>query len=431
MKNMIMEYKGFRAQIMEADRLVGNQVHGLPPGSPVEVHSVDEFEEPLPNWINGPGNFVVAVKKDKGLWFDWTSNDQNNTAVLPTVKGMNPISGRRTNGFALERYEVKCPVHDIDFEGVRFCKECGYKWPAQNYIAAPNIAWFDGFFTNGKVRQFFFTEDMARSIPEHVIGKEDTVPAFGFAFYRTKVYRPSSKFKTRDDFDKWYSTININNVYNLKPYYHYWSNGPIGSYGLTGSQGGVVYGSNTFLSNSSSTGKGLKAVGSSIKDSENINVVFSSSVEGSLSLDSAPSAGTGVTPTSTYATREENEIYRGFVQKQKPGRMEAVKTSRSTGSLSGLNQTLTSNVLRSVQAIPAKQETEEVNMDKEVGVGAGAEVNQDIQLDPLPLSGWEEEPASVMRIYFIFEDQLKQIMAKGIKNLVGNKEGYLSGLPVG
>jgi hypothetical protein len=425
MKNTILEHKGFRAQIMKAPRLKGTQVHDLPPGTAIEVHATDEFEHPLPHWLKGPGNFVVPVGKEDGLWFDFRLSDSENTAVVLSIKGMNPISGKRSNGFSLERYETRCPVHDLDFEGIRFCKECGYKWPAQNYIAAPNIAWFDGFFTNGKVRQFFFTEDMARSIPEHVIGKEDTVPAFGFAFYRTKVYRPSSKFKTRDDFDKWYSTININNVYNIKPYYHYWSNGS------TGSQGGVVYGSNTFLSNTPLTVKGFKAGGSSINDSENINAVFSSSVGGSLSLDSAPSTGTGVIPTSTYATSEENEKYRGVGLKQKPGGMEAMKTSRSTGSLSALNQTLTSNVLRSVQAIPAKQETEEVNMDKEVGVGAGAEVNQDIQLDPLPLSGWEEEPASVMRIYFVFEDQLKQIMAKGIKNLVGNKEGYLSGLPVG
>jgi hypothetical protein len=33
----LMEYKGYKAQIMEAERLTGDYVHGLPPGSPLEV----------------------------------------------------------------------------------------------------------------------------------------------------------------------------------------------------------------------------------------------------------------------------------------------------------------------------------------------------------------------------------------------------------
>jgi hypothetical protein len=109
---------------------------------------------------------------------------------MPTVKGMNPVTGQKTEGYGLERYENKCPVHNIDFREGRFCEECNYKWPPQNYVAAPNRLWWDGFRTSdGKVRQFFFTEDLAKSIPENVIGKQNTVPAFGFAFYKTKQTR--------------------------------------------------------------------------------------------------------------------------------------------------------------------------------------------------------------------------------------------------
>ncbi len=100
-----MSYKGFSARIMKARRLTGDHIHGLPPGHEIDVYPVDEFEHPLSHWITGSGNYVVPVDSDWGLWFDWAQNDQMNTAVLPTVKGMNPITGRRTSGFALESYE--------------------------------------------------------------------------------------------------------------------------------------------------------------------------------------------------------------------------------------------------------------------------------------------------------------------------------------
>ena len=98
-----MDYKGFKAQIMRTQRLIGKGVHGLPPGSAIDIYPVDEFEHPLSHWITGAGNYVVPVDSDWGLWFNFTQNDEMNTAVLPSVKGMNPITGRRTNGFMLER----------------------------------------------------------------------------------------------------------------------------------------------------------------------------------------------------------------------------------------------------------------------------------------------------------------------------------------
>lgn len=408
MKNTILEHKGFRAQIMKAPRLKGTQVHELPPGTPIEVRSVDEFEHPLPNWLKGPGNFVVPVGKDDGLWFDLRLNDGENTAVLPTIKGMNPVSGRRTNGFSLERYETKCPVHEIDFEGVRFCKECGYKWPAQNYVAAPNVLWWDGFLTNGKVRQFFFTEDMERSVPEKVIGKEDTVPAFGFAFFRTKVYRQSTNFKTRDDFDNWFKNININHIHT---YPQQWYNGWNGI-----SSTGITYGTHT-INNGTQMG-------------QNCGVAYT------LTSNAVPVGAAGSwCDTSNFV--DSPEIKKDIKSRlanyksSKTLKLAGSETTRATESaVFSINSILRSAVLDGFTVNQAEQ-AQEVDMDKEVGVGAGAEIKQDLQLDPLSLSGWEEEPASVMRIYFVFEDQFKKIVEMGMKDLVGQKEGYLSGLTVG
>ena len=73
----------------------------------------------------------------------------------------------------------------------------------------------------------------------------------------------------------------------------------------------------------------------------------------------------------------------------------------------------------------------QVNANVEVGVGAGAKINQGLVKDSLSLTDWSEEPASIMRLYFVFEDQYKEIKSKGMRDLTGDKEGFLSGLPVG
>jgi hypothetical protein len=217
----IMEYKGFKARIMEAERLVGDSNHNLPPGTPLDVYPSDIFVEYPEQWVKGPGVFVVPVRANKGLWFDWTMNSSINTAVLPTVKGCNPITGLKTSGFHLESYEDKCPAHNVKFEGDRYCPECGYKWPAQNFISYPNTLWLDGFRSkDGVVRQFFFTEDEIRDIASHLIGKENTVPAFGFAFYQPKELRNESNGTYSQDSTQILGTLYQDYfLYKPHPYY--------------------------------------------------------------------------------------------------------------------------------------------------------------------------------------------------------------------
>lgn len=230
-----MQYKGFSARIMEAERLRGDTVHGLPPGRPLPVYMVDDFKEVPESWMKGPGVFVVPVKPNKGLWFDWTNNSKVNTAVIPTVKGCNPITGMQTSGFHMERYEEKCPKHNKPFKAERFCEECGYKWPFGNYVAAPNILWFDGFRSDdGSVRQFFFTEEELRDVATHMIGKENTVPAFGFAFYRPKEMREehsSSRLFSVSSATSWvYTSSGSDGLYSSCP--------DMGSYSMKGLSAG-------------------------------------------------------------------------------------------------------------------------------------------------------------------------------------------------
>lgn len=195
----IMEHAGFKARLMQAERLTGEHVHGLPPGEEIPVYPIATLPGCPKDWVREAGSYVCPVNVGWGLWFDFTMNDELNTAIVPSVKGMNPITGMKIDGLSLEQYIDKCPKHNKPFAHGKFCEECGYEWTKQNYIASPNILWWDGFRQpDGTVRQFFFSDEDKRDIASLVIGKENTVPAFGFAFWKTKIRREKPKINYRN-----------------------------------------------------------------------------------------------------------------------------------------------------------------------------------------------------------------------------------------
>ena len=341
----LMKHKGFFARIMEAQRLVGDHVFGLPPGSALDVYHVDEFNEVPGNWIKGAGSFVVPVRPNKGLWFDWTPNSGINTAVLPTVKGCNPITGLKTSGYHLERYENNCPKHGCEFHEDRYCKECGYKWPPQNYVSYPNTLWWDGFRTGDKVRQFFFTEDMIRDVATSLIGKEETVPAFGFAFYNPKEKRDYVTYRsTYSDSGASidYKSLHVN--YSGTPY---------------------IYGSSMM--------GGVET---------NCECSYKSETKNSSFI------------MESYTSKEEN-----------------------------------TTLLRSMSKTYDRSRS--IAPKKEVAVGAGAEIRQELRDDPYALDSWKDTPEATMVIYFIFEKEFQKMKEAGMKDFSEKKDGMLSGIPVG
>ena len=68
---------------------------------------------------------------------------------------------------------------------------------------------------------------------------------------------------------------------------------------------------------------------------------------------------------------------------------------------------------------------------KEVSVGAGAKINQELAPDPYALDTWKDTPDASMVIYFVFQEKLEELKAGGLIDLVGKKEGMLDGVPVG
>jgi hypothetical protein len=384
----LMEYKGFKAKIKKAPKLNNDRVHGLPPGEDIQIYPVDTFKKPLPHWITGAGNFVVPVKSDWGLWFDWTMNDSYNTAVLPTVKGMNPITGKKTEGFGLEKYEAKCPVHGETFKDGLYCEKCNFKWPYQNYVTAPNTLWWDGFRTaDGKVRQFFFTEDLAKSIPELVIGKEETIPAFGFAFYSPKTPRVVRQ--------------------------------PTGARGLSFMQDSFLHEVKTsgFAHTNNPMWQVTNTTGISLGNTSYVKCCD----EGDSDMGTKISKHKGMADALLNHTTSREDMLNQLI----------------SGSMREISDFSLMATCCSSQP-PVKKEESAFNLANmiqkkimEVGVGAGAEINQQLQRDPLTVSEWQDEPAAVMRLYFIFEDQFKEVSAQGMNDLNGHKDGFMAGLPVG
>lgn len=67
-----------------------------------------------------------------------------------------------------------------------------------------------------------------------------------------------------------------------------------------------------------------------------------------------------------------------------------------------------------------------VKKSKSVSVGAGAKIDQELEVDDLGVDGWQDEHSGVIRLYFCFEEQFKEILQKGgTKELVSNQDGYL------
>ena len=365
MKNSttVMEHKGFKAKIMEAERLVGDQVHGLPPGLPLSCYPADVFKSYPENWMKGPGVFVVPVQPNKGLWFDWRDNDSNNTAVIPTVKGCNPITGMQTTGFHLEKYETKCPKHGCDFESHRFCPECGYKWPDRGYVSG-NPMWWDGFRSeDGSVRQFFFTEEMMRDVATHMIGKENTVPAFGFAFYSPKVPRPS------------YS--HFNHVYHVTNY---------------GSPMHTIFPEQKkYISKSIGLSNDIKFRSEGKSSPTLLNALYSCSA-GGQSVDAPLASSDGLVSADFSADAP--------ILREREITLEQV-----------------------TEPCPAPK--------KEVAVGAGARISQELPEDSHPLDSWKDTPDSVMTIYFVFQEEFNKMASNGFKDFKDCKDGMLKGLPVG
>jgi len=348
-----MEHAGYKAKIMEAERLVGENTFGLPPGSPISCIPLACLPGAPEEWVREAGSYVVKVNPDKGLWFDWTMNDAYSIGIIPSVKGMNPITGQKIEELNLTQYRDKCTVHKINFSHNNYCEKCGYEWVGQNYVSYPNKLWWDGFRQpDGSVRQFFFTEDEARDIASLVIGKQNTVPAFGFAFYKCKKERI------------------------------------------------VETGSN------------------------NRNNYISNTYDNDFKFDDKPfNMNLNLKLHKFIPDNNDNFFFRDWYNSSN-NKSEA--TLDFLGSDNDVPQMMYTCCVNNINY------NEQGASMRDVSVGAGAKISQSLQHDMLPLSEWHPEPQGLIRLYFVFENQLNTIVNNGGIKMLGNKPlGFMNNLPVG
>jgi hypothetical protein len=364
----VMAVNGFYASIMRTEKKKEGSSKELPPGLPIPVLPVDYLKVRPDDWIGGAGSFVIPVQPDWALWFNWTMNNPKETSVLASVKGMNPLTGQSFEDFKLDKFDGKCPVHGCDFLDGNMCPECGYKWPEQNFFSDPNPLYCDGFLQpNGEVRQFYFTEDMQKSIPELVIGKEKTVPAFGFCFYKIK--NPKDDYEDctthRNEFPK-EESYNFGGGLSRGTGFSRSKSIPITKGGPTYDHGGdILYSASVdYSSMKLSSSESVYCCSSSISNTDSSDTLGSVSMDTLLDVEMSPSFSSSVMP-------------------------------------------------------------------KDVGVGAGAAIEQRLIGDKRDVSSWEEEPGAVIRLYFVFQEEFESYAAHGLKDLSGSPEGFLTGLPKG
>ena len=366
-----MQLNGFNANIRRAPRLKGDKVFQLPPGREIPVFPVGCFPKAPNNWVRDAGSYVCPVDPDWALWFDWQQNDHENTAILPSVKGVNPITGRKTDGFALEQYAEKCPIHEEAFGANRLCEKCGYQWPAQSYVAAPNTLWWDGWRQpDGTVRQFFFTAEDERDIASAIIGKENTMPAFGFAFYKPKVKR---------------------------------------SYGWTSIMPAIYYNDSFLKGCPESYPEETQAIYKYSAPTSHTHQLVPDSINFCNCAEPEEKTSGGIMRSATFGNVVKARSKAGG---QGSHLVKAKGLSASLGDIGGRGE-------------------ESKSLRKEVGVGAGARIDQKLVPDPRGLSEYKDKPSAVIRLYFVFQGQFNDILRGGFKHPAGDAEGFLKGLPKG
>jgi hypothetical protein len=385
----VMEHSGYKASLMASERLTGEHVHSLPPGQAIPVIPIHALPGAPESWIREAGSYVVPVETEVGLWFDWTSNDHYMTAVMPVVKGMNPITGQKIEGMHLEQYREMCPIHEAPFGHGNYCEQCDYKWPAQNYVAHPDTLWWDGFRQpDGNVRQFFFSEDDERDIASAVIGKKNTVPAFGFAFFKSNIERtPPQRAATRSiqTFGSYNPIGNV--ILNTKKKY---AGPPLKAAEVDWS---------VITTNTTNPDDGLLSAPCGASADEPVDsICFLSAADGDMMAED-------------FGVADEmpmNYSY-DFAASAEP---EGVRTSSTKGTRKRLSQVK--------------------EPKRDVAVGAGALISQSLTTDKMGIGDWSEEPQAVMRLYFVFRDEFEKIVERGgVKDISGEDSGYMKDLPVG
>jgi hypothetical protein len=276
------------------------------------------------------------------------------------------------------------------------------KYPKQNYLSTTGTPegrlWLDGFRSiEGAVRQYILTAEKMRGVASNVIGK-DRVYAIGISFFLSK---EKKDFLTVPPI-----TPNFGNQYNY---------------------GGAIITNNVnhppqFYS-PVHTPIHWKGPSSS-----------SSSFGGSTSCASSSSSSVSSGPPNRR-TRRAMSKKRGGRRKGAGGQARVISTHGGVPDMDQISlvqaqlaETVNDpNLQITAHHAYCVQEVETKNLE----VGAGASIDQQVYDDPEQLSFWRDEPEAIICVNYALEEEVAQIIAQGSKSLEGHKEGFLQNVPVG
>ena len=361
--------------------------HSLPPGRPVDVYAVDEYHGCPANWMHGSdivSSYFLEVIEGSGMWLNFNdcAHHTHDVAIVVSIQGVNPITGQKMVGeekLRLEKYETKCPVHDVEFQQDRFCPECGYKWPAQNYISTTGTPWgslwIDGFRNaDGSVRQYIFTEEEMKGVASQKLGDE-RVFAIGIAFYLSKKKKPEPKL-----------SYPIRGIEDTDLDYSYETTGtPWKSYQTTYSH------------------------------------LYKSCITSHLSLNLGAELNSSINDLECDYINDDglNEVVAGCCSEELTSGIilpDSTKDVEYDRSLDSRYDKITSQSV-------AEEFVEPVKAVKKLEVGAGALINQKIHEDPKDIDFWEKKPVGMIYINYSDEESIKDIINRGKRE--EKKEGFL------
>lgn len=384
-----MEINGLKCQVNLPDAPEGEGTHKLPPYKKIRVYDVDDYPACPSNWMHGSekaSSFFFPVEAGKHLWLDFNMNAHHahEIALVMSIQGVNPITGPIPNQdskkLEMKKYKVgdPCPIHGFDEAGNEkldgeklgpglFCEECGFKWPAQNYMTTTSCPkgqfWIDGWRADGdSIRGFLITAETMKGIAAQTIGDE-RVWAIGIAFFLSKEPKPAPPPAPR-------ITRNAAAGYDDQ---------------LLGSS----------MDCDMSFGGGMTKGGP----------VASSS----YSLEAASSGGTKGLSSTRKAMRSRSTSGLGGTE---------ARRAASRGGPSG-------------QSARHEEPVREVETEKlEIGGGAkiGQEL---AHTDPKPLDFYEPEPLAVLYGNYCTVDDFDTIVRAGVKDRTAGGEGFMSGLETG
>jgi len=356
--------------------LEGNCTFNLPPYCKRMPYLVDKFPSCPKDWMRSEGkikSYFVPVIEGDGMWLDFNNNCKNphHVAIVISVQGINPITGLPCKDFQMEQYIEECPKHKIKFGPDRYCKECDYKWPKQNYICTTGTPdgnlWIDGFRTaEGVVRQYILTSEKMRGVASNIIGK-DRVYAIGISFFLSKekkIQKPQTILRS------------------------------FGAFGASSGDVDFQYLNTTTADNDNN----FLGIGELITDTiydDDSSICCSSISDGkqdfSRCIDNAL----------------KKNIKRGGIGK---GNHKKKSLPSALDSIDTFSKTVKTTKLE---------------------VGAGSKINQSVYDDPDKLDYWHDDPESIICINYCTESECRSIIEGGMVDVEGNKDGFLQGIPVG